>query len=161
MPNYNLSTRQSIADINQGIRVDRATATLPQGAADDLFTVAGGRVLVLGLLGEVTTIIGGANATHLEFSPDAATLADNDLCDSATALDINGDVVGTLYTITGTATDDLVDSGTTGWVVYTLASPLFMTEGSVELHCAGSVTGAVKWSIWYVPLDDGAYIEAA
>lgn len=161
MPHYNSSTRQRVADINQGLRVDRAAATLPQGASDDLFTIAGGSVLVLGLLGEVTTIIGGANATHLEFSPDAATLADNDLCDSATALDINGDVVGTLYTITGTATDDLVDSGTDGWVIYTLANPLFMSEGAIELHCAGSVTGEIKWSIWYVPLEEGAYIAAA
>jgi hypothetical protein len=159
MPSYNLSTRQSIADINQGIRVDRATANLPQTGQDDLFTVAGGRVLVLGILGEVTTVIQTqANNTNLEFSPDAATLSDNDLC---AVLDISADAVGTMYTIDGTAGNAMVDSGTNGWVAYTLASPLFLAEGSIELHCAASNTGQVKWSIWYVPLDDGAYIEAA
>lgn len=161
MAYYNQSTRERVADINQGIRVDRDSATLPQGAADDLFTIAGGNVLVLGILGEVTTPIGGANDTNLEFSPDAATLNDGDLCDGTTPLDIDADVVGTLYTITGTITDDMVDSGDTGLLAYTLASPLFMVPGSIELHCAGSVTGEIKWSIWYVPLDDGAYIEAA
>jgi hypothetical protein len=159
MPSYNLSTRQSIADINQGIRVDRATAALPQTGQYDLFTVAGGRVLVLGILGEVTTVIQTqANATNLEFNPTAATLADSDLC---TGLDISADVVGTLYTIDGTAANAMVDSGTDGWVAYTLASPLFMAPGAIELHCAASNTGSVKWSIWYIPLDDGAYIEAA
>ena len=159
MATYNLSTRGRIADINQGIRVDRATANLPQAGEYDLFTVAGGNVLVLGILGEVTTVIETqANNTNLEFSPDAATLADNDLC---AVLNITADVVGTLYTIDGTAANALVDSGTNGWVAYTLASPLFLVPGAIELHCVASNSGQVKWSIWYVPLDEGAYIVAA
>jgi hypothetical protein len=159
MPSYNLSTRGSIADINQGLRVDRATANLPQTGQYDLFTVGGGRVLLLGLIGEVTTVIETqANNTNLEFNPDAATLADSDLC---AVLDITGDVVGTLYSITGTAANAMVDSGTTGFLAYTLASPRFMTPGKIELHCAASNTGQVKWSVWYIPVDDGAYIEAA
>ena len=159
MAYYNQSTRNRVADINQGIRVDRATANLPQTGEYDLFTVAGGRVLVLGILGEVTEVIETQlNNTNLEFSPAAATLADNDLC---AVLDVSADVVGTLYTITGTAANAMVDSGTTGFLIYTLASPLFLVPGSIELHCSASNTGQVKWSIWYVPLDDGAYIEAA
>jgi hypothetical protein len=157
MATYNLSTRGRIADINQGIRVDRATANLPQAGHHDIYTVAGGNVLLLGILGEVTTIIGGANNTNLEFNPTAATLALNDLC---AVNDINGDVVGSLYTIDGTAGNPLVNTGTTGWAVYTLASPIFMVPGDIELHCVGSVTGQVKWSLWYVPLDEGAYVVA-
>jgi hypothetical protein len=156
---YNLSARTAIADINQGIRVDRAAADLPQTTNYDLFTVAGGNVLLLGILGEVTTVIETqANNTNLEFSPTAATLADSDLC---AVLDITADVVGTLYTIDGTAANAMVDSGTDGWVAYTLASPLFLVPGAIELHCAASNDGQVKWTCWYVPLDPGAYIVAA
>jgi hypothetical protein len=158
MATYNLSTRGRIADIKQGIRVDRATANLPQTTFGNLFTVAGGNVLLLGILGEVTTVIETqANNTNLEFLPAAATLARNDL---SAALNISADVVGTLYAITGTAANAMVDSGTAGWLTYTLAAPLFLVPGNIELHCAASNTGQVKWSVWYVPLNDGAYIEA-
>ena len=159
MPNYNQSTRQSLADIGLGMRVDRATATLPQTGQGNLFTVAGGMVKVTGLLGEVTTVIETqANNTNLEFNPAAATLADSDLC---AALNITADVVGTLYTITGTAANAMVDSGTTGFLIHTLAQPLYLSEGIIELHCAASNDGSVKWSIWYVPAEDGAYVTAA
>lgn len=159
MPHYNSSTRQRVADIEAGLRVDRATATLPQTGQYDIFTVAGGMVKVLGILGEVTTVIQTQlNNTNLEFNPSAATLADSDLC---AALDISADVIGTLYTIDGTAGSAMVDSGTTGFLIHTLAQPLYMSEGAIELHCSASSTGAVKWSIWYVPLEDGSYIAAA
>ena len=159
MGNYNQSTREAVADINHGIRVDRAAATLPQTGQYDLFTVSGGMVKVLGILGEVTTVIQTqANNTNIEFNPTAATLADSDLC---AVLDISADVVGTLYTIDGTAGNAMVDSGTTGFLIHTLAQPIYMSEGAIELHCAASNTGEVKWSIWYVPLEPGAKIEAA
>ena len=159
MPNYNQSTRDTLGDMELGIRVDRATATLPQTGQYDLFTIAGGAVKVLGILGEVTTVIQTqANNTNLEFNPAAATLADSDLC---AVLDISADPVGCLYTIDGTAGNAMVDSGTTGFLIHTLAQPLYMSEGAIELHCAASNTGSVKWTIWYVPLEEGAYIEAA
>jgi hypothetical protein len=159
MPSYNLSTRGRIADLNQGIRVDRPTANLPQTTFGNLFTVAGGNVLLLGILGEVTTVIETqANNTNLEFTPTAATLAQNDLC---AVLNITADVVGTLYTMDGTAANALVDSGTTGWLIYTLAAPLFLVPGNIELHCADSNSGQVKWTCWYVPLEPTAYVVAA
>ena len=42
-----------------GAKVDRAAASLPQTAQTAYFTVAGGRVLVTAIIGEVTTIIQG------------------------------------------------------------------------------------------------------
>jgi hypothetical protein len=38
---------------------------------------------------------------------------------------------------------------------------MVVAAGTIDLDCAASNTGSVKWSIWYVPLDDGAYVEAA
>ncbi len=155
MPYYNQNTRQRLADISAGIRVDRATDTLPQTDSEALFTVVGGKCLVLGIVGEVTTIIQTqANNTKLIATPTVGTATD--IC---AALDISADEVGCLYGITGTATDAMVgaDAGHTVWP----ASPIVVNAGTIDLDCAASNTGSVAWSIWYLPLEDGAYIEAA
>lgn len=154
MANYNASARRFLGDVGFGLRVDRATTTLPQGASDDLFTVYVGLVQ-LHIQGEVTTLIGGANATNLEFLPTCATGARNDLC---AQLDINGDVIGTIYSITGTAANAMVDSAATFWTIQ--RTPIILAPGTIELHCAGSVTGAIAWTVWYYPLEPGAYVAA-
>ena len=107
------------------------------------------------LLREVTTLIGGANATNLEFLPTCVTGARNDLC---AQLDINGDVIGTIYSITGTAANAMVDSAATFWTIQ--RTPIILAPGTIELHCAGSVTGAIAWTVWYYPLEPGAYVAA-
>ena len=135
-----------------GFRVEKATATLPQGVDGTLFTISGGRVLLTSIVGEVTTVIETqANATKLKFNPDA-TGDDQDLC---ATLDITADDVGELYTITGIVanalrSDLLIGQGMT--------NPLILSEGLIELDCAASNTGSVKWTAWYVPLDDGAVL---
>ena len=71
-----------------GTRVDRATATLPQTTNAPIFTIAGGRVTVYLLVGEVTTIIQAqANATKLTAVPTAGSAVD--LC---ATVDINGGI---------------------------------------------------------------------
>jgi hypothetical protein len=155
MPNYNASTRQAIADIGVGLRVDRATAALPATTSDVLFTVSGGRVIVDLILGEVTTVIEDQeNNTNLEANPTTGTATD--IC---TALDIADHEAGTLYTVSGTAATAM-QSGSSGSVIGQ-AAPFIVAEGDIELHCAATNTGSVKWSIWYRPLDAGAYVTAA
>src|SRR3954465_9190720 len=62
-----------------GTQVVRTTAALPQTTQSALFTVAGGRVVILGILGEVTTAIQNqANNTKLVANPTAGS--DVDLC---------------------------------------------------------------------------------
>ena len=154
MPHYNQSARQSIADLNLGMRVDKATATLPAGVAGALFNVIGGRVAIMGILGEVTTVIQTQiNGTKLTANPTVGTAVD--LC---TALDITADEVGCLYGITGNVGDALV--GANAGYAPLPEQPLVVAEGTIDLDCAATNTGSVKWSVWYVPLDDGAYIEA-
>lgn len=154
MPHYNQSARQSIADINLGMRVDKVTATLPAGVAGALFNVIGGRVAVMGILGEVTTVIQTqANNTKLVANPTVGTSVD--LC---TVLDISADEVGCLYGITGNVGDALV--GVNAGYAPLPEQPLVVAPGTIDLNCAATNTGSAKWSIWYVPVDDGAYIEA-
>jgi len=155
MANFNQSTRNMIGNIDLGIRVDRATSTLPQTTSLGLFDVEGGNILLTLILGEVTTVIETqANNTNLESNPDVGTAVD--LC---AVLDITAKEVGSLFTITGTA-GDAMQVGTGGGVIGQ-AVPVIVAPGQIELHCAASNTGAIKWSAWYIPLETGAYVAAA
>lgn len=143
-------------ELTTGIRIDRATDTLPQTADEALFTITGGRVLVVGLVGEVTTVIQTqANNTKVKFNP-TATGADQDLC---AVLDVSADAVGELYTISGAVGDAMRSDLLIGNAM--LTSPLLLSEGDIELDCAASNTGSVSWSLIYVPWDAGAEVAAA
>jgi len=145
-----------IRAITQGILVTKATAALPQSTDGALFTIATGRILLLGLVGEVTTVIQTqANNTKLKLNP-TATGADQDLC---AVLNITADAVGELYTISGTVGDALRSDLLIGTPL--LTNPLVLSEGDIELDCAASNTGSVAWDIVYVPFDDGATVVAA
>jgi hypothetical protein len=159
MPNFNQSTRNMMESMIQGLRVDRATAALPQSTSDVLFNVEGGRILMNLILGVVTTDIGNvANVAHLESDPDTGTATE--LCLGGGGTDIDDDEEGTLYSISGTPGDGL-QVGMSGNVIGQAAS-VIVAPGEIELHCAGSsVTGSIQWSIWYIPLETGAYVTAA
>lgn len=138
-----------------GFRIDRTTASLPQSTQSALFTVAGGRVIVTGIVGEVTTIIQNqACNTKLVANPTTGT--DVDLC---AVLSIANKEVGTLFGITGTFATAMVGANAGAGVM--CATPVVVPIGTIDLSTAASNTGAVKWSIYYTPLDDGAYITAA
>jgi hypothetical protein len=135
--------------------VARATDTLPATADEALFTITGGRVLLMQIIGEVTTVIQTqTNNTKLKFNP-TATGADTDIC---AVLNISADAVGTLYGITGTIADAMIDGLLQ---VKAQVAPLILSEGDIELDCAATNTGSVKWDMWYVPMDDGATVAAA
>lgn len=138
-----------------GLAVERATAALPQTTQSALFTVTGGRVLVTSIVGEVTTVIQTqANNTKIVSNPTTGT--DVDLC---AVLDITADQVGCLYGITGIFSDAMVGANAGATVVPQRA--VVVPIGTIDLSCAASNTGSVKWKITYVPLDDGAAIAAA
>jgi hypothetical protein len=66
---------------------------------------------------------------------------------------------GTLLSIDGTLATAMlgVDAGGTAMQ----SKPVALNVGTLDLRLSGSSTGSIKWSIWYVPLDDGAYVTAA
>jgi hypothetical protein len=142
----------------RGVKVSRATAALPQTTASALFTVSGGKVLITGLVGEVTTVIQTqADNTKLTFDPTDAG-ATQDLC---AVLDITADAVGTMYSITGTPGTAMQDALNFLPSNKVLAQPLVLKPGSILLDCAASNTGSVKWELTYIPLDNGASVAAA
>jgi hypothetical protein len=142
--------------IGEGVLLERATAALPQTATGNLFTITGGRALVKGLYGQVTTAIQAqANAVKVVYDPTAAG-ATQDLC---ATLDVNGHAVGIVYTITGLATDAM--RATLLYAKNDLDAGLLLNAGTIALSAAASNTGSVAWTLFYVPLDTGVVVAAA
>ena len=109
----------------------------------------------MGLIGEVTTIIETqANASKYISTPTVGTAVD--LC---AAVDITAQEVGGLLTITGVLADAAV-KGTAGAGVM-MTTRQVVAPGVIGFNTAADNTGALKFTIWYVPLEAGAYIEAA
>lgn len=146
-----------IRQILLGTKVDRSTATLPQTTQAAIFTVAGGRVLVTGLVGEVTTVM-GATATTLKVTSNPTTGTDVDLT-SATA--VTSKEVGAQFTLPNASAGALVVNNGGGGGQLPSHNPYIVPVGTIDLVTSASDTGSVKWSITYVPLDDGATVTAA
>lgn len=136
-----------------GTKVDQPTAALPQTATGTLFTVAGGRVWVTSLIGVVTTVI-QAQATVSKIRATPTTGSVNDLSGT---VDLTGAVVGSLLSLTGLAADAMVLS--TGGGISTLRNPILVAVGTIGLNTAASSTGAIQWSLTYVPYDDGGSVS--
>jgi hypothetical protein len=136
------------------IAVERTASALPQTASQNLFTVAGGQVLLKSLIGIVTVQI-GAVANAIDLLHGTTTISGN-------VTDVNGDAVGTRYSITGTLADDVVKTAVTVPVARQ-ATELVLPAGNLILRCAGSDGGGgrVQWTAVYVPLNDGATLVAA
>ncbi|NUP18440.1 MAG: hypothetical protein HOZ81_20615, partial [Streptomyces sp.] len=79
-----------------------------------------------------------------------------DLC---AVLDITADQVGCLYGITGLFSDAMVGANAGATVLP--RNPVVVAAGTIDLSCAASNTGSVKWSVTYIPLDNGASVTAA
>lgn len=155
MPSYNSSTRQSISDIRGGLRVDRSATAIAGISTKDLFDVVGGNCIIVGLIGEVTTLVQTqANNTKYISTPTVGTA--QDLC---AVVDNTAHEVGGLLTITGVLAADAVKGNAGAGVMMT--NPIIVAPGTIGLDTAADNTGAYKFSIWYIPAEDGAYISVA
>lgn len=149
--------------IGFGTKVDKAAFTLPATTSTAIFTVSGGRVLITSFVGEVTTALGAtATSLNVTLDPDGA----NAVADLAAATVVTSDAAGTLYTVTG-APLDLLSAAAVGntavpnYVSGIIHRPFIVPSGSILLKTSATNTGATKWSISYVPYDDGASVVAA
>lgn len=150
---FNLSTRMRLADIILGARVDRALAN-HAAAVTPYFTVAGGPVLLTGLVGTVTTAAAGATNFHWETLPTTGAVAP--VC---ALIDVDALVAGTLLTITGVGSDAMTSNASaTGLAMMTTNVVLSIGALNAEISNA---SGATSWSLWYRPLAVGATVVAA
>lgn len=137
-------------------RVNRTTADVLTGAAVAIFTIATGRVLLVNLVGEVTTILAAGTTPDAKFQMNPTTGTTTDLCATAS---VASDEVGTLYSMTGVPTDAMLTSSSGG--IRVLGVPLILPIGDIEFNCDENITGSISFQAWWLPLDDGATLVAA
>lgn len=159
MPNFDPSTAAAMAFINRGIRVDRptqSTTTLFTTAKVPLFNVLVGRVLELAIVGKVTTVISN-DASLAKFTGTPTTGSAVDLCANSASLATAA--VGKQLVMTGTLATamTIADAGGALWQVtaHVIDVGTIDITGSVQ-----GVTGSIKFSIWYIPIEDGAYVTS-
>jgi hypothetical protein len=140
-----------------GHHVSRATDTLPQTAVESLFTVAGGRVLITLLIGEVTTIIQNSDPVcKITANPTTGTSID-----VGTTVDITSLEVGGFLLCEGDGTALIKSNAGAAPAAASSSRPWVMPIGTIDLETGASKTGAIKWDLFYVPLDEGASVVAA
>ncbi|KKN14265.1 hypothetical protein LCGC14_0997760 [marine sediment metagenome] len=142
--------------IGNGRLVTRAAVTLAS-ATTNIFDVTGGRIILTKIVGSITVIVGGAANVSLQADPTVATSTTAPLCAD---LDINGYDVGDLLGITGVPTDAMVPPIAGGAIVAPTMQMIIQT-GTIEFVCDAAPGGAVLWTVWYQPLDNGASVAAS
>lgn len=148
--------------LQMGNLVTKAAGNLPQSATATLFTVSGGAVLVTSLVGVVTTVIASSDPVlSLGTAPTVGTAQTSGL---ATTTVLTSAEAGTLVTVASsaglpTALAVMATAAKAGSVVFTSLSDAFVVSaGTITWTTGASKTGAMKWYLTYVPLDDGASV---
>lgn len=154
---------ESIRAAALGVKVEKTAAVPASGSTDDLFSVDGGAVYLIDLIGIVETALVADTDLSLQFDPDDGG-SDVDLADSSTPLVADSDPTGTIYSLNGTFGGDLVASldaaqvGRIGTNVIVLAD-----DGNIKLTSAGGGAGggSIHWYLFYIPIETGAVVTAA
>lgn len=145
----------------QEMAVSKTLTTIASGV-NGLFTVAGGPIKILEIVGYVATEIEAKSCLiNYNINPTAPA-TDTVFGTDATALEINADAVGTLYTWDGVVANDLT-AVTNGVAIGTAAySGLIVPPGGIELAAvvATSATGAINFYMRYIPLSTGVTVTA-
>ena len=168
--NYSPSTIARIADINYGLRVDTGLVLGPALSTANptlltLFNVVGGRVLVNQFIAEATeTFVGVGALIQFQFTPTGGAAVDL----TAVSLDAgSGAWAAGVRLILGAAIGGTTTFSDVGVSVAKAVDPYVLGQvgvgGAIQSNAttAAFTDGTAKFSLWYVPLDDGAYIEAA
>jgi len=146
-----------------GERVEKTAEYNPAGTDVDLFTVAGGRVMLRSLVGQVTVIVAknaAADAkTRLQHTPTTGARAATDMCGD---LDCDTHNIDTVYTITGGTGVAMADDSRAGVIVTSfVTNKQILQPGTISKHYTTLVTGTIKWTLHYIPIDAGATVVAA
>ena len=145
---FNDSTRNMLANMGVGLRVDRPAAALVN-ATTPFFTVTG-VVQITGLFGLIT-VVSGANLCSWSATPTAGTAAS--LCAD---LDINPALVGDLLGITGVVATAM----TYGGGVVGMMQPLLVTAGVINF-IAAAADGSISAHCFFLPMSDDANVVIA
>jgi len=151
-----------------GFVCNRAAAADPQNVWQNIFTIAGGRVIITALFG-LRTVIQAGGASTMQFRWDDGVTPT--VLDAGT-LAVTAHAVGTQYVLTGDTTDPITAGATAtpamlGRVVATSttygALGLFIvTAGTIDVTMtAAAGTGSTGYTLCYLPLDTAVTVVAA
>lgn len=153
-----LIAQKDVRTISAGLYVGNTLhATIPQTAAQNIYTVAGGRILLVSLTGQVAVAI-GATATTLKVTntPTAGTATD-----IASATAITSKEVGTLLGLPLTPGSALVVGANAGAAVQVPGHQGWLIEpGTISVATSASTTGGISYDLVYIPYDTGVTVTA-
>jgi len=134
----------------QGITLERPAQLWPMAANQNMF-IAHGKILLTSIIGEVEAdaIAGGCGNCSLT----------TETADIATAVAIGGDAVGQRYSVATIGGALLVAPPFTD-----LHEPIIIPDAadiSVTITGAATNDGQIKWTICYLPMEEGAYVALA
>lgn len=125
-------------------------------APDALFDVTGKCMITL-MVGEVTSVIATSTSLSINTSTNDQVIA--------ASTQITTDAAGTLYYVCGDPDLALNGADTPGvdaafMKVGTLA-PFIINDDQIEQNVNSAGTGLIEWTVYYQPLEVGAYVAAA
>ncbi len=144
-----------------GVQVDRPTQNLAITATPGLpiYTIAGGLVMVTGIIAVCTTTFGGANTISLELNPTLAAGA-NSVLSLAADLGTTGADGDVMVLVGAPGTALLMGHVEVNVLGSTLGKGLIVNNGVIGL-VSTAANGALRWILWYIPIDAGATIVIA
>ena len=149
---YVSDDRSALTDLILGSRVARTVSTHLL-ATTPYFRIHTGRVLMTGLVGKVVDE-SAANACSWVANPTTGT-ATQVVC---AALDINLAVTGDSLSITGPVASAMT-YGTAAGLPFMSVKGVVLNVGTLDF-IAAAASGSTSWILFYIPIDEGAYVTA-
>ena len=148
MPGY-----PKVQAIERGLRLPHPAQTLAQTGVKSIYTIVGGAIRAISLVGVVTTVI-QTQTNNAKLQAKATGQTAVDMCATA---DITALAVGQLVGITGVAATALQK----GWAIVGQTTPWIVLPGTIDLNCDASSTGACRWVLSWESVDPGSYVVLA
>jgi hypothetical protein len=159
--NISEDTAARVADMVVGCRVDR-TAAILSGGAETLFTVVGGSIVLTAFYGEIMVLIDSGAGCTLTLDYDVDVSANGSVYVDTPLGSIGGDidtyVAGRMIylPVEGGA---LTYTAAGGACPVDIAPIMTLPPGHFVLTSGAATTlGTIRWSMWYIPVDPGAYV---
>ncbi len=134
------------------------------GTGADLFTITGGPVQIIAIVGHVTTLIGaGACVPDLSFTPTGGGAL---TALAAAAASIANDAVNSMYTWSGLLAGQITVGPGIGHLACDadigFINPITLCAGVISLvNAVSALSGVIDWYACYLPMADGTLIVAA
>ena len=169
MPTSPAAQAAQISAAYYGALVTGAAKTLPASTSGDIFTVTGGRVIVTSITGVVTTAIQNQACTlSVGHKPAGGS---SQVATLATATSIINFALGSSVAVPpfsagspaalAVIAPTTVVPGTDLGVVVTSGGIALVPAGTIQVTTSATNTGAITYTITWVPYDAGAVVTAA